>query len=201
MPASLIGAGFKAPAETIFSLEYNTAISVSPLTRKEERLELPGARWRAIFNYPPMTWDYAQNIIRECMSARGSSGTILITDPTKKTPKGTALGTGLIKGAGQTGNSIATDGWTPSQANLFKKGDLVGFQSEAHFVMADCSSNSTGESTITIEPPIRVSPSDNEVVLHDSVPFYMRLVDDNQLSWQISSAGNYSLRLEFVELV
>ena len=105
-------------------------------------------------------------------------------------------GTPLVKGATQSGASIATDGWTASAANRLKKGDSVRFLSSsgsttgavygvnpitkeilpeprAFVLTADADSDSSGNLTLTIDPPITVTgvyqttdiiPADNAVI-------------------------------------
>jgi hypothetical protein len=103
-----------------------------------------------------------------------------------------ALGsTPLIKGAGQTGASIATDGWDASQANTLLQGDIVTFalcnavnpltgddtgRLRQFVITADVDSDSVGanEATLPIDPPITItgarktctlSPANDAVIL------------------------------------
>lgn len=101
-------------------------------------------------------------------------------------------GTPLVNGAGQTGSSLITDGWTASAANRLKKGDVftigtgatgvygVNPQSRqstgdlAQFVVtADVASDGSGNATIPISPAIITSgayqtvtgaPADNAAI-------------------------------------
>lgn len=86
--------------------------------------------------------------------------------------KGTATGTPLTNGAGQTGASLITDGWTASQATILKEGDiftLAGIYSvnpmsgastgelQQFVATADVASDSGGNATIPISPAIVTS--------------------------------------------
>lgn len=83
---------------------------------------------------------------------------------------GVATGTPLVNGASQTGNSLATDGWTNSITGILLKGDvftIAGVQSvnpvsrkatgvlQDFVVTADADSGaSTGPATLSIQPAI-----------------------------------------------
>lgn len=94
-------------------------------------------------------------------------------------------GAPLVNGAGQTGSSLVTDGWTAAAANRLKKGDVFtiagvkavnpqNYRSTTQLmqfvVTADTASDGAGAATIPIYPPIvtsgayqtvDVSPADN----------------------------------------
>ena len=104
-------------------------------------------------------------------------------------------GTPLVIGAGQTGASILTDGWTASISGVLKQGDCITFanvygitpqtadatgggtstgQLQQFVVTADVDSDGTGAATVPISPSIvtsgafqtvTVSPADNAVIL------------------------------------
>lgn len=98
-------------------------------------------------------------------------------------------GTPLVVGAGQSGASINTDGWTASVTGVLKRGDVITFASvdqvnpqsrqsvgalQDFVVTADVNSDGTGLATIPIDPPITTSgalqtvtasPADNAVIL------------------------------------
>ncbi len=82
---------------------------------------------------------------------------------------GTMGGTGAVNGAGQTGSSIITNGWTASVATLLNVGDIITFAGvnqiniQSHFstgslqqftVTAPASSDSSGNCTIQVSPPL-----------------------------------------------
>ncbi len=81
-------------------------------------------------------------------------------------------GTPLVNGATQTGSSLVTDGWTAAAAARLNKGDVFTLptvfavnpqtrestgQLQKFVVMADVSSNGSGQATISIFPPIVTS--------------------------------------------
>jgi len=93
---------------------------------------------------------------------------------------GTYGGTPLINGAGQTGNSIIIDGADVSVTNWARDGDLIKFAGLQllYDVIADANSDSGGNVTLTIHPPIFVgqSPANNAVVSVDPGTFFFKAV-------------------------
>ena len=82
---------------------------------------------------------------------------------------GAVTGSGLVKGANQSGASILTDDWTASTVGILKKGDKINFTTSyavnpitgatlgwlrTFTVTADVDSDSNGDATVPIDPPI-----------------------------------------------
>jgi hypothetical protein len=80
--------------------------------------------------------------------------------------RGDTAGTPQVSGSNQSGTSVATDGWGNNKVVLMK-GDLIQFEGQAkvHMVTADCSSNGSGQATITFTPTLRQPPADNATVV------------------------------------
>ncbi len=80
---------------------------------------------------------------------------------------GVASGTPLVKGAGQTGNVLLTDGWTNSITGIVKAGDFLSFgvaKEHLYKVMKDADSDSSGNCSIDIFPSILDSTTDDDVI-------------------------------------
>ena len=73
---------------------------------------------------------------------------------------GAGGGTPLVNGAGQTGLSLITDGWTVSTLVL-RAGDRIGVSNQMIPVVADVTSNGSGQATLSLAHPIRTAPSNN----------------------------------------
>lgn len=65
-------------------------------------------------------------------------------------------GSPVVNGAGQTGASLATNGWTISIANILRAGDIIKVAGLKHVldVTADATSSISGQVTLAINPPI-----------------------------------------------
>lgn len=91
-----------------------------------------------------------------------------IQHPHYKTNFGVGGGAPLVKGADQTGNSIIIDAAPTTLTNWLRAGDIIKFAGLqlVYDVAADVDTDSLGEATIPIHPPIFAgqSPANNAVV-------------------------------------
>ena len=170
----------KAPTTCRFSLMPNTQIFESPLNRTVQTLELPGARWTFALEYKGLTLADARALKAFFAQLRGMAGRFYLGDYSHRTPSGTAAGSPMVKGAGQSGSTLITYGWTPNQAALLLPGDYIGVNGELKLVTAVCASDASGNATITFEPPLRTSPPDNAQIVTSAPKCVMRLLDDEQ---------------------
>ena len=133
---------------------------------------------------------------------------------TKAHTIGAQGGTPVVNGANQTGSSIITDGWSNTITGVVVQGDIMTFASvngivpntatktgggvstgqlQQFVVTADADSDGSGNSTISIDPPIitsgafqtvTASPADNAVILiFTSASAYASLVIKNGLAF------------------
>ena len=75
---------------------------------------------------------------------------------------GAGGGTPLVDGSSQAGTSLNTDGWSASVTGVMKAGDCFTIYNTLVLFRAvsDVNSDGAGDATITIEPPITLSPVD-----------------------------------------
>lgn len=91
----------------------------------------------------------------------GTEGTFYLRDSVGKGTRGRAVGTGLVRGAGQTGQDLITDGWIPNVSGLLLQGDWVQIGTRLYTVLDDVDSDASGIATLSLWPKIRVAPADN----------------------------------------
>ncbi len=181
-----------------FALESNAITHRSPLNGTVQTVEFPGARWMLTATLPPMPRATAAEWQAFFVKLRGLANRFYAGDPNAKTPRGTALGTPLVNGGSQTGVTLVTDGWTPSQAQALLPGDYFQVGTELKMVVATTVADGTGAATITFEPPLRASPADNAPIITSSPVCTMRLVDPNT-GWDIEPASIYGFSFSAVE--
>ena len=99
----------------------------------------------------------------------GPLGTFLLGDPSHPTPRGAAKdtpGTPVVKGAGQSGFALLVEGLPVSTTDYLLEGDYFqlasGATAKLHMVVEDADSDGFGESTLSIWPPLRSSPADQD---------------------------------------
>lgn len=174
----------------IFRLMTNTQVFSSPLSKVAQTLELPGALWAVTYTLPLMQWDTAapwQGFLTELM---GPSGTFHGFDPSRTSPRGiysSGSDTPLVNAASQTGKSITTDGWRNNGTGLLLAGDyfevIADSKKELHMITSQVDSNGSGVATLNFVPPLRSSPLNNAVITLTDPLVEMRLIDDNQATW------------------
>jgi hypothetical protein len=99
--------------------ESLTGLAASPFTGQQQVYEWAGQFWHAKCTLPPMTRANAERWISFLLSLRGMAGTFLLGDPLGKTVQGTAGGSPIVNGAGQSGKQLAISGLT----GVLKAGD------------------------------------------------------------------------------
>lgn len=153
----------------------------SPFDGTEQTLELPGSRWSAELrwqNLPEGQWRIMQAFIA---SLGGRAGRFYYS-PMHMPRRGTRTGSITVSGAGQTGRTLVTAGWTGSGLAL-ATGDILGWIDPAgravfHMVTADSTPDAFGVASVAIAPPLRRSPTDATAINLGSPGAVWRLTDD-----------------------
>ena len=141
----------------------------SPMSGQMQKVIRNGSKWNVTYTLPRMSltqkleWGVFFNRLR------GGAVTFNAYDPDRLAPQGTPVGTPLVNGGSQTGFSLETDGWEADTDNLLLPGDLIKVNNELKEVSLAVNSNSSGEATITFEPALGNSPSDNAVISYNNL--------------------------------
>ncbi|MGD9539095.1 MAG: hypothetical protein AB7P52_17820 [Alphaproteobacteria bacterium] len=164
-----------------FGLRTNTQRFESPISRDVQTVELLGARWFATFEPPELVPDEAGEW-KAFLIDVGGAGRFIAFDPARTTPRGTGSGSPLVKGSGQSGIEIDTDGWAANEAVLLK-GDYFSIGGELKMVTVDVMSDGAGNATLRYRPALRASPADDAPITVDNPTCVMRFIDDEQAVW------------------
>jgi len=168
------------PQALQFYLSPSTQIFRSPLSGAVQTLELPGARWRAIITYNALS-DANARILKAFLSKlSGSAGRFYCWDFGHENPAGIGTGTPLVDGASQTGKSLDTKGWTPSQTGILKAGDYFTVNGELKIMTADVDSDVSGDATLVFIPALRASPANEAALTVIKASCTMMLINDEQ---------------------
>lgn len=173
-----------------FRLVHHSQSFTSPLSRAIKRQELDGARWEADFTLPAMNKYQGQVWEAWFAKLKGMVNTFNGYNPDKPIPIGPAGGTPLVKLGSQTGTSLNIDGCTAS-AVFLKAGDMFSVNGELKMMTADATANGSGEVTLSFEPALRASPSDNAPITTLKPTCTMILVDDMQAAFTRNPNGIY----------
>lgn len=177
--------------ESKFGLETNTGRFESPLTKATQRILLSGSRWTFSATLPQMNRSQAATWQAFLLKLEGGVNTFNGYDPDAREPRGPMGGTPLVKGASQTGSTLAIDGCTANITGWGKAGDYFSVNGELKMLTADCNTNGSGEATLSFKPALRNSPADNAALTARNATCTMILTDDMQAVWQANANHIY----------
>lgn len=131
----------------------------------------------------------------------GTYGTFLMGDPMGKTPMGAATGTPTVNGAGQTGNTLATGGWTADTGNILMAGDYIQIGQRLYKVLNNHNTNSGGGTTLDIWPRLRESPANGATIITSNTVGLFRLADSEVKLHELDRELVYSISFTAVEAI
>ncbi|MBC7964081.1 MAG: hypothetical protein H7Y05_14200 [Steroidobacteraceae bacterium] len=175
-----------AIAQAHWSLIPRTQLFESELNGSSQSLILPGDRWAAQLSVNDLLGRDARLFSAFSNRLRGRSGRFYLSPPGCGTPLGSATGSGFVNGAGQTGDTLLTYGWSPNQTELLAVGDYFQIGIELKQIVVKAVSNGTGLSTLQFTPPLRNSPAHSSAILVSNPCCIMMPADDNQGGMDIS---------------
>lgn len=108
-------------------------------------------------------------------------------------------GSPLVKGAGQAGSSLLCDGFRLGYG--FSEGFWCSIEHNGQHFLHNVSASgaaTAGEATLTLTPPLRVSPADNSPV-HLQKPMIEGLVSGDEFVWNYSLAHHVGIEFEIEE--
>jgi len=131
----------------------------------------------------------------------GPWGTFLMGDPYGKTAMGVATGTPRVNGAGQTGNTLATYGWTANITNILKRGDYIQIGQRLYKVLNDHNTDGGGGTTLDIWPRLRESPANNATIITSNTVGLFRLADSEVKLHELDRELIYAISFAAVEAI
>ena len=173
------------------------------LSGRRQARQIAGQFFTMTATFPPMTRAQFAPIDAFVMKQRGQYETFTLILPVMSTGLGAPAGTPLIRGADQTGRTLATDGWSTGVV-IFKAGDYLKLANhdKVYKVVADVTSNASAsaDTPITIEPALITSPADNSAITHTNVPFLVSLTTGVQ-EYSTGTSGLFSYEVDFAEVL
>jgi hypothetical protein len=191
-----------APRDVAISTNQNTIVTTTASGRRQAR-QIDGQRFRLRLRFPIMTRTEFAPINAFVMKQRSQMESFTYSPPTISSPLGVASGVISVNGAILAGvTSVAIDGMANSTSGVFKAGDYFRFtgQTKVYMVMADVSSNGSGQGTLTFEPPLRANVSDNAVLIYSGVDFTVGLTGDIQ-EFNISTENYFQYEIDLIEVL
>jgi hypothetical protein len=188
-----------APPELTWGIVWNTQVFEAPETGSIQTVENPGARWRAQMQFPNLEEADATLLQAWLMKLRGRANRALIHNFARPNVRGTMTGTPLVNGASQTGSSLVIDGG--GNARTLLAGDFFGVGGKLKMVVADMTTDASGNGTITFEPPIPSgqSPADNASITLVK-PTCRMIMESDSAEWLTRAPILTDVPLSFIEV-
>lgn len=167
--------------------------NVSDWTGRRQTVASGRGWWEAQITFPPIVGSTNINAWRSFIAkARGAANDFQV--PVDPVAQSAATATPLVNGAGQLGRTLNTDGW-PTSTTVLQAGQYVTINNQLLQLTENVTSNGSGVATLTFEPPIRVSPSDNAAIEFKNPYCLMYLVEEPTLSVEAGYVYSLSLNL------
>jgi hypothetical protein len=203
------------PSEVTFGLRSNTQVFRSPLTASIQTLRMPGAAWAGRATFNDLQDAEARELEAFLVDLDGMNGRFYFGDYSLVEPRGAISGhtnSLQVRGASQTGSTLAVDNGPANLSNAFLAGDYVAFDTsmgrELKMVTAAANFNSSGQTTLSVAPNIRTSPSDNAAVAYrlnsatsvgnSDTTCVMRLQSDES-QWSVRAPVITGITISFIE--
>lgn len=186
-----------------FGPDAAVAVSESPFTFEQQVYVHPGQRWKANLTLPSMKRVTADYWCAAITSLNGRQGTFLLGDPDAKLPRGAATGVPVVNGANQSGNTLATRGWTVNTTGILLTGDYfqlgLGGTARLYKVLSDVSSDGSGLATFSIWPNIRTAtlPGDGDSLFTTGAKTQFRM--DSGFMWDADQVSTYGINFSCTE--
>lgn len=185
-----------------FYADWTTMSSESPWSFKRQTYSSAGERWRAMLELAPMSRQQAGLWQGFLLNLQGGYQSFLFGDVFNPEPMGSVLGTPRVNGAGQSGRTLVTDGWTANSWGLLLAGDRFQIGTGYHQVTRNVNSDASGNATLDIFPALRTAPVDNLILTTSAAKGVFALANPIQMLSEITLRGIYSgISFEIVEAV
>jgi len=192
----------KGFASIVIQQGVAVGVSTSPFTGEQQVQPHQRQVWGMEAELPPIKRADAEEWISFLLSLNGPEGTFLAGDPNATAPRGVATGTPQVKGVGQIGRVLETDGWTISTTGILLVGDYIqlgtGANARLHKNLTDADSDGGGNATLDIWPALREPPADNASIITANTVGVFRLAS-NEMPFSIGQAQMYGINFSAVE--
>ena len=181
-----------------FNLISNSTEFPSDLNNATQTGKFLGDQWSAVLPFTNREKLQGRTMKAFLTRLGGMAGRFRMTPPDLD-QLGTMGGSGVIAGAGQTGTTITTSGWSINQSSLFKEGDYIQFNGELKTIVLLAASDAAGLATLEIAPPLRKATNDLDAIETTNPQTIFMLTNDNQASWDIQSNYVFGATINCIE--
>ena len=179
------------------SLRVAATAVQSPFTGTQQVQDWGGEWWEYSIEVPLRTGADGRTLSAFMAALRGPVSPFLFSDPFIRQTG--SYGTPLVNGAGQTGNTLVTDGWS---SEGLKAGDFFSLGSDTDTRLYQLTADVTptaGAATLQFVPALRSSPADNDALEVVSPKVLLRLT--SPVPSQISAGALYRINFSAREAI
>jgi hypothetical protein len=172
------------------SLQMAVATVRSPFSGRAATQDWGGRWWAYDLQLGPWRGEASRPVRAFFASLEETAGRFLFEDPTAAYTGGIMFpGEPRVAGAGQTGRSLVTDGWTPGIPIFAGMCISLGTDTATrfHMVTADTFVDALGNATLSLAPGLRESPADNAVIEWQAPKVQLRV--PSGVAAQIAAGG------------
>lgn len=181
------------PQTMSWRLVMPTQANVSSWTGRRQVVASGRGWWECQFNLPPIVGSANINPWRAFAAlARGTANDFYV--PVDPTPQSALSNIVSTNGANQIGRNIATDGW-PANTTVLQAGQFVTINEQLLQLTSNVTSNSVGQATLAVEPPVRRPVTDNSSVEYKNPFCKMYLTEEPSISVESGYVYNIALNL------
>jgi hypothetical protein len=139
--------------------------SLSPYTLQQQTYEYGGEGWAVEVSIDPLPRSEAAPWFAFLSSLRGRLGTFYFGDTLLSSPQGAGGGTPKVNGGSQAGSKVLVSDGFPNGTIVLKAGDMIQINTSLYLVLADCTSDGSGNASIDVWPRLRTHADNSDIVL------------------------------------
>jgi hypothetical protein len=187
------------PSKTEWSFRNANAANTSPFSFQQQVQQWGAGLIEVSITIPPMTGAQAAAWVGFLGGCQGIVNTFLFGDPAKTTPNGSGAGTPVVSGAGQSGFSLNTSGWTPNANGVLQPGDWIMLNgNRLYCATAVVNADASGLAAVPIFPNLREAPSGSLTLVNAKGTFRLKNIDQR---FTIDEARVYGVTFEIREAI
>lgn len=208
--------GVMHPQDVTMRMVNLVGETVSPFSGTQQEQLWQGQWWEMEWALAPMLRQNAEQVFAFVAALNGKYGALLAGDHNSyvgrpwPSPQGVATGSPVCAAGNTAGsNQLLTSGWSASIANILAAGDYLQITAvnslgvsmqRLYKNLFAANSNSSGQATLTIFPPLREAPgSGTSIVLTDTAGTFR--LSDNSPEVRIARNGLYTITLKMKEVL
>lgn len=165
---------YVAPRKVTWGLVSNTETFTSPLNRTSQTVERPGARWKATWEFAPLSGEKLQMLDAFLTSLGGMAGRFRVWPHHRKSTVTASPKTRAV----MTDFKVLPAQYFLPNAQVVSAGDFLEVNGELKMVVGDAYSDGNGRADIRVAPAFRAAPAVDSPINFETPMTTMMLTSD-----------------------